>query len=90
MTTNGNLELIQTNEEGEQTEISLPTHDWIWENFTSKSAAIRYLHLEVKAPIQVIARYLNLKYRHVYRVCSDADKATLNTHTCPVCRNRKN
>lgn len=63
--------------------VELPDLVYLRTHFRSKSAMIRYLYIEKKVPVKVIAQYLGLKYRHVYNVASK--KSPDISCICPVC-----
>lgn len=65
-----------------------PTVEWLYNTFKTKSAIIRYLHLEIGMDVKQIAGYMNFEYRHVYSVVGKS-KNQLPAHVCPVCKNRK-
>ncbi len=69
--------------------MNLPDKAWIQDNFKSKSAAIRYLALELDTPVKIIAAHLGLPYRHVFNIVTKAKKEPTSDKVCPVCKNRK-
>lgn len=66
----------------------LPQRQYVFENFRSHSAMIRYLTLYTQ-DIKTISGFLGLKYRHVYNVVKKAKTEQIPDRICPVCRNRK-
>lgn len=70
--------------------IRIPSYEWLYNNFKSRSGAIRFLAREYKLPVKFISGYLHVPYRQVYGVIARMNKEPEHVHekVCPVCRRK--